>query len=264
MTTSQAAITLLGSNIGAQVSGVDLSRELSGAEKAFVHQALIDHHVLFFRDQSLEPVDIKRFAEGFGPLAPHPRGGPDYPEVMPFRSKQEPDFILGTEWHTDGSYSEHPPLGSMLYFREAPEAGAELAYANMHAAFEALSPQMTVYLKALTATHDVSRSRFGSDRQVKTSWSHPLISSHAVTGRPLLYFNSVYTARIDGVPTPESRAIIGFLREHVANPYFSVRIKVEPGSLVLWDNRCTQHLALWNFAPGSLAGLRTQIESVTP
>lgn len=249
-------------DIGAEVTGLNLAGRLTASDTAMLQDALLEHHVLFFRHQHLDPQAIKRFAELFGAIAPHPRGDPDCPEVMPFRSKQSPDYQLGTEWHTDMSYTEHPPLASLLYFTEAPPAGAELAYTNMHAAFEALSDRMKAYLSGLSARHEAAFSRFGSDRNRSDTWSHPLVGRHAVSGRPLLYFNSVYTTAIDALPAPESRAILDFLRNHSANPYFQLRIRVEPASLVIWDNRCTQHLALWNFQPGELAGLRSQVESV--
>ena len=262
MKTCEILVEPLTPGIGAEVWGLELAGNLTAADAARLEQALLDHHVLYFRDQTLDPPAIKRFAGVFGPLAPHPRGDADCPEVMPFRSKQSPDYQLGTEWHTDMSYTAHPPIASLLYFSEAPAAGAELGYTDMHAVFDALSDRMKAYLSGLSARHEAAFSRFGSDRNRDDSFVHPLVGRHAATGRPLLYFNSVYTTAIEGVPAQEGRAILDFLRHHSANPYFQLRIRVEPSSLVIWDNRCTQHLALWNFQPGALAGLRSQVESV--
>lgn len=254
----------LAPSIGAEISGIDLSCPLPDATRAGLADALVAHHALFFRNQDLDAAAMDRLAAIFGPAVPHPRGDPAFPAVMPFRSSQVNDFILGTEWHTDATYTAHPPLASMLYFEEAPHAGAELCFADMHAALDALSPAMRDYLSGLTARHEAARSRFGSDRGSDAAFVHPLIVRHPATDRPLLYFSSVYTARIEQVPPREGSAMLRFLREHVANPYFHVRVRLEPGSLILWDNRCTQHLALWNFGDVGISGLRVQVETFVP
>jgi taurine dioxygenase len=143
-----------------------------------------------------------------------------------------------------------------------PEVGGDTLFASMYAAYEALSPKMKAYLEGMQAVHDgehVYRPLFpDADRKYNTS-VHPIIRTHPVTGRKSLFVNQSYVTEIVGVPKDESDAILGYLYKHVTNPNFHVRFRWRPHSVAFWDNRCTQHLAVWDYFPQTRSGYRVTV-----
>lgn len=247
--------------IGAIVSGVDLSKPLTNQEVTDLHQAITDHQVIFFRDQRLDPESLKRVGLHFGPLARHAlKGLPDHPEVRKLHADENSKHVAGEEWHTDMSCATIPPMGSILYLHTLPTMGGDTVFASMYAAYDALSDRMKAYLEGLTATHDgkLAFGRFNPDGKFPVA-VHPVIRTHPVTGRKVLFVNKGFTARINEVPEAESAAILQFLFHHCENAYFQVRFRWEPHSVAFWDNRCTQHLAIWDYYPQLRSGFRVQI-----
>ncbi len=248
--------------IGALIEGVDLALPLSSEQLADLNRALADHQVIFFRDQQLDPASLKCVGQHFGPLARHAlKGLPDHPEVRKLQADETSKHVAGEEWHTDMSCAERPPMGSILYLHTLPSLGGDTAFASMYAAYDALSDRMKVYLGGLTATHDgrLAFGRFDPQGDYPTA-VHPVIRSHPVTGKKVIYVNPGFTSQINEVSKPESDAILRYLFQHCANEYFQMRFRWEPHSVAFWDNRCTQHLAIWDYYPETRSGYRVQIE----
>ena len=244
------------------ISGIDLSQPLSNTPVDDLHQAIADHLVIFFRDQSLDPDSLRRVGRHFGELQIHAlKGMEGFPEVRRLHADGESKHVAGEEWHTDMSCIPPPPMGSILYLHTLPPQGGDTVFASMYAAYDALSAPMKDYLEKLSAVHDgyLAFGRFDPDGQYPKA-THKVIRTHPVTGRKLIYVNRGFTSHIVDVPKAESEAILGFLYRHCENAYFQCRFRWEPHSVAFWDNRCAQHLAIWDYFPNVRSGLRVQIE----
>jgi taurine dioxygenase len=255
--------------IGAEVSGVDLTRPLSDRQTEELKTALADHMVLFFRDQPIEHDSHEALGRAFGELAIHSgvAGLADHPEIVAIHADADSKFVAGENWHSDLTCDASPPMGSILYLHTVPETGGDTLFSSMYAAYEALSPRMKAYLEGLSAIHDgdhVYRPLFPDvDRKYPCS-THPVVRTHPVTGRKALFVNSSYTTRIVEVPKDESDAILAFLYDHVKNPNFQVRFRWRPHSIAFWDNRCTQHMATWDYFPQTRSGFRVTVAGDRP
>ena len=254
-------IAALTPSIGAEVSGVDLREPLDGAAVSALHDALSEHLVLFFRDQSIDVDQLCRFGGYFGPPFVHPIE-PDIggrPGVMAIHTDADSKTFAGSVWHSDVSFSVSPPLGSILHIHQAPETGGDTLFANMYAAYEALSEPLREFLSRLAAVHD-SKARFddyfGVEAETYPQSEHPVVQTHPVTGRKCLFVNAGFTSRIVGLEAAESRALLDFLFDHLTAPRFQCRFAWRPDSMAFWDNRCTQHLAMWDYYPETRSGHR--------
>ncbi|OWP52925.1 taurine dioxygenase [Pseudomonas nitroreducens] len=250
--------------LGAIVSGVRLADPLDDAAQRQIEQALLDHHVLFFRDQPLTPTQQANFATRFGDLHIHP--------IYPSSPEQREVIVLDTAvtdvrdnaiWHTDVTFLETPALGAVLAAKQLPPYGGDTLWASGIAAFEALSKPLQQLLDGLTATHDISKSfpqeRFGATdadlarleeaRQKNPPRSHPVIRTHPVTGRKALFVSDGFTTRINELEPAESRAILDLLFAHFARPEFTVRWRWRENDVAFWDNRVTQHYAVDDYRP---------------
>ncbi|APY84612.1 taurine dioxygenase [Streptomyces alfalfae] len=252
--------------LGAEISGVDLSEELSAEQLEEIATAFHDHHVLVFRDQTITVEDHKRFAAAFGeprPVNPPPPEGD--PCVLEIRTTSAAANVAGNGWHADGTADAEPSLGSMLYITEIPEpgCGGDTLFANMHLAYEMLSPAMRSLLDPLTAVHDGAQALQGyvppPDYVIPRS-EHPLVARHPVTGRRLLYVNKAYTSRVPQLSAQESDAVLGMLFDSIAcRPVLHCRVRWTPNTLVFWDNRCVQHHATYDYYPYARYGRRVAI-----
>lgn len=249
--------------IGAEISGLDLSTELGDETIAEVRSAFVTHHVLVFRDQSLSPEQQVAFGRRFGPLDTHPfvAMNPDVPEVLDVVTLPDDRFNFGGGWHCDLTFLEEPDLGSILYAVDVPAAGGDTLFANQHAAYEALSPPVRQLLDGLVAVHSAepqygegglstkskSMSTTGSEMAGATV-EHPVVRTHPESGRKALYVNPAFTTRIRGVRADESRLLLDFLFAHAVKEPFQCRVRWQPGTLVMWDNRSVQHYAVHDYA----------------
>jgi len=260
-------VTRLTPHIGAEIAGVDLSRPLGNRQFQEVHDALMENLVVFFRDQRLTTDQQKDFARHFGKLAVHPvapREGAD-PEVTMIHADANSKHVAGEDWHTDMSFTAVPPMGSILYLTELPPVGGDTLFASMYAAYDRLSEPMKKFLAGLTAIHD-GEPTFGArglvprhgDRFAQTA--HPIVRTHPVTGRKLLYVNQEFTTRIDGLGKAESDAILQLLFRHIETPELQCRFRWRKNSVAFWDNRCAQHHAVWDYYPQRRHGTRVTIE----
>lgn len=248
--------------IGAEIGNIDLTRPLGESQVAELRRALIDHLVLFFRDQKISFEDHARLAEYFGPIGHHvgrntnSRPTED-PRVRRIHAGGDTSRVSGNVWHTDQSCAPVPPMASILYLHTVPPGGGgDTGFANIYTAYDALPARMKDHLAGMTALHDGVRVfGEGSPRAV-----HPVIVRHPESGRDLLYVNRAFTTRINEVPEEESDALLEFLFEHCARPEWTTRFRWEPHSVAFWDNRCTQHRAYADYLPQVRSGFRVQIE----
>ena len=267
-------VTSVTPRIGANVEGVTLSKPLSNRQVEELHLALAEHQVLFFRNQPLDVEAHKRFGRYFGELHIHPSTpGPEgHPEILPIHADADSKRIAGEYWHSDVSCDPEPPMGSILYLHTVPSCGGDTLFASQYAAYDALSPRMKAYLEGLTATHsgdDIYRRNntlmgIAETGKVYPKASHPVVRTHPVTKRKALYVNGVFTTHIEGLPSDEGRAVLGFLCEFSTREEFQVRFRWQPHSVAFWDNRCVQHLALWDYYPQMRSGRRVTIKGDRP
>ncbi|HTJ62735.1 MAG TPA: TauD/TfdA family dioxygenase [Alphaproteobacteria bacterium] len=245
--------------VGADIYGLDLSRPLDGETVATVRRALLDHLVLFFREQPLLSVDEHvRFANYFGEI-----------DLPLFRTKasERPEILVldqvapkgegADSWHADNTYMQTPPMGSILQARVLPEFGGDTCFASMSAAYDALSPAMQGFLDGLTATHSleqmVERTKHVAGTSLRdklSAWlpvSHPVVRVHPEIGRKMLNVNANWTQSIDGLSYAESTALLAFLFDHVKSPEFQVRLHWNAGDIAFWDNRAVQHYAVADY-----------------
>ena len=248
------------SAIGANVLGLDLTKTLSEADFAALQSALDEHMVLFLGEHDISPAEQRAFAARFGAIERHPFAHHlDAPEDVGLLDQTEPKRDGANNWHTDSTFMPTPPSALVLRAVQLPSLGGDTTWASMVAAYDALSEPLRRALEALTATHDVTgplvraiqtgHSVGGLD-EIQAAWppiSHPVVCRHPHTGRKLLYVNSNFTTRIDGVTERESEMLLRFLFEWIRSPEFQVRFTWRPGSVVLWDNRSTQHFAVADY-----------------
>ena len=261
--------------IGVVVEGVDMTSDVPDAQIAELNQALVNHNVLFFRDQpELTAEQQIAFAKRFGELHIHPAApqGENYPELFVIHTHGESIVNNGADWHTDVSCDEEPPLGTMLQIHRTPPSGGDTLFANMYAAYDALSEKMKTFLSERTAIHDSERAFRGryADKGVDDTGAvfprneHPVVRTHPVSGRQALYVNETFTSRIRAMAEDESNALLEFLFRHVSRPEFQVRFNWQPNSIAFWDNRCTQHLAMWDYWPNERYGHRVTVKGDRP
>ena len=257
-------ITPLSPALGALVGGIDLRQPLSDANQQAIEQALLDHQVLFFRAQPIEPRQQAAFAARFGDLHIHPiyPNIPEQPEVLVLDTAVT-DVRDNAIWHTDVTFLETPALGAVLAAKQLPAYGGDTLWASSSAAFEALSKPLQRLLDSLTASHDFTRSfpleRFGNTPEALERYhevqrrhppvTHPVVRTHPVTGRKGLFVNEGFTTRINELEPTESDALLRFLFAHSTRPEFSIRWRWQENDVAFWDNRITQHYAVDDYRP---------------
>ena len=270
--------------LGAEIRGVDASRPLTDRVIEEVHAALDRFVVLFFRDQSLTIDELKSFSALFGELTRVPYVGAleEHPEVIAVLKEAAERNIstFGGTWHTDFSFLECPPVASILYADEVPDTGGDTLWANMYTAYAALSPGMQRTLAGLNAMHSghvygaarpptdiatstsIDISRNNPDADVERA--HPVVRVNPRSGERALYVNPVYTTRFEDMTEEESRDLLEFLYSHCTRPEFTCRLRWSPGSIAVWDNRYSLHLAINDYDGKRRSMLRTSTAGEVP
>jgi len=261
---SNVTVSPLSTALGAQISGVDISRPLPPDQRDAIEQALLTHSVLFFRDQPITPQQQARFAANFGDLHIHPiyPNVPEQPEVLVLDTAVT-DVRDNAVWHTDVTFLPTPALGAVLSAKLLPAYGGDTLWASGIAAYEALSAPMKRLLDGLTATHDFIKSfpleRFGNSAEALQRWdaarqknpplSHPVVHTHPVSGRKSLFVSEGFTTRINELEAAESEVILKLLFAHATRPEFTLRWRWQAHDVAFWDNRVTQHYAVDDYRP---------------
>ena len=267
-------ITPMTPRIGAEVSGIDLTKSLGNQQFQELHDALMEHSVLFFRNQDVDVEQHKNFGRLFGDLHIHPGSPPPpgHPEILIVHSDKDSKHIAGENWHSDVTCDAEPPMGSILHLWEVPKSGGDTLFASMEAAYDDLSERMKIYLDGLNATHSgeqIYRGRYNNQKHDDTNVTyprnvHPVVRTHPVTGRKSIFVNKTFTTHINEIPKAESDSVLAFLYSHCAKPDYQVRFKWQPHSIAFWDNRCVQHLALWDYYPQVRSGYRVTVKGDKP
>jgi len=240
---NQWHVRRLAGALGAEVRGVKLAQADDG-DNAEIKRLLNEHMVLFFPDQHMTADEHIAFGQPFGPLEGHPnlteKNNVQHPELFELVASKGG---IADEWHTDLTFLKQPSLMSILNMVKCPESGGDTMWTNLCAAFDALSPPLKEMCEGLSALHD-AHPHDRADRMA----IHPVVRVHPETGRKALYVNEHFTRRIVEMSGPESDALLRLLTGWVQKPQFTVRYNWTAGTIAIWDNRCTQHYVLNDFA----------------
>ncbi len=248
------SITPCSGSIGAEISGVDLSRPIDPATMAALRAAWLEHLVLVFVDQAIDSNAYMAFARQWGEPIEYPfvKGIEGHPKIIAVRKLEHERVNFGGVWHSDTTYLPVPPMASMLLAKELPPAGGDTVFANMYAAYDALSEGCKATLESLrgvnsSALADVSKTREdtmnsqGGGGRPTLIAEHPVVRTHPETGRKALFVNRAHTARFSGWTEAESKPLLEYLFAHQVSAEFCFRLRWRPGMLAIWDNRCAQH-----------------------
>ena len=241
--------------LGAEISGIDLSQDITDDLAKKIRQVFLDSGVIFIKNQALTSQQFLNFAKKMGNPVEYPfvKGLEGFPEIIEVKKLEHEKHNFGGVWHSDTTYLDCPPMGSMLLSKEIPPYGGDTLFACQYAAYEALSGTMQRMLDGLKGINSSSKADVSKTREdrIKSDGneyapksftnSHPLIRTHPETGRKALYVNVAHTIGIEGLTDAESAPLLSFLFEHQVKPEFTCRWVWEPNCLAFWDNRCTQH-----------------------
>ena len=250
-------------SLGAEITGVDLAQPIDDAVLAEIRAALLEHLVIFFRDQDMTPARLLGFARRWGDIHMHPymAGMADYPEVLEIVKTPADKRNFGGDWHTDQMFAPEPALGTMLWAKQVPSAGGDTMFTNQYLAYDALSDGMKALISGIRGVCVGDKKKGGVSRiahnaatlssmttieppkDLQTTSLHPLVRTHPETGRKSLYIGG-HVHGLEGMTEDESRPLIQYLYKHSTQPAFTCRFRWANGSLAFWDNRCTQHFAI--------------------
>jgi taurine dioxygenase len=278
----QSAITVIprGATIGAEVKGVDFSKPVDALTAGEIHDALMRHSVIYFRDAAMTPAQHVAFGRLFGELTVHPFVPhlEEFPEVVVLDNHEDNPVFSTDHWHSDETFRVTPPMGSILRCLARPETGGETLWCDMVAAYEGLSDKMQNFLSGLEAVHDFKNFRHKFDRlpprerhaklaemeEELPNPTHPLVRTHPVTRRKALFVNEQFTLAIKGMREDESRALLDFLYAQARIPEYQFRFRWEVNSMVFWDNRPLQHYAANDYYPQRRTMHRVTIKGDKP
>ena len=258
MPSSDFETLLLTTAAGAEITELDLSVPLSGKIVDELREVWLQHGVLFFRDQNLEPKQLLHVAEYFGEAMPYPllRGLEGFPDITVVSKMEHEEVNFGGIWHSDTTYLKIPPMASLLYSMEVPEHGGDTLFANQILAFESLSEPMQRLLSGLTAINTAGNPAIVSTRseRIQDSGSgiqaeqfeaeHPAVITHPETGKKALFVNRAHTQGFQELSEKEGKALLDFIFVHQVRTELCCRFKWTPGTLAFWDNRSMQHYPL--------------------
>lgn len=268
-------VTPFSPTLGGEVRGIDLASGLDDESYREIRAAFLQCGVLFFKGQSeIPPATQVAIGRMFGTLHTHPAAPqmPGFPELFVIHTQRDSKVANGEFWHSDVSCDVEPPLGTMLQIHVLPDVGGDTLFANMYAAYDALSPPMQQMLTGLTALHGsehVYRGRY-ADRGVEDEGkvypqaTHPVIRTHPETGRKAIFVNRTFTTRINELTAAESDALLGLLFDHCEQVDFQIRFRWERNDVAFWDNRCVMHRAVWDYWPNERKGRRVTIKGERP
>ena len=251
--------------LGAEVFGVDLRNGGDNSTWAELHQVFLDNHVIAVRGQDLSLDDLMALGRRFGEPHEYPfaQGIEGYPYIHDVVKEPGETKNFGSDWHSDTTYLDKPPRATLLYALQTPARGGDTLYANTAAAYDALSDGMKKLIGGLVGVNSAGLNRqlaggraarystaFGAMKLQNAAGAdtleskHPVVLTHPETGRKALYVSSLHTVRFDGMTQEESVPLIDWLSAHCVRPEFTCRLRWEPGTLTVWDNRCTLHNAI--------------------
>lgn len=256
-------ITRLGVNLGAEISGANLRGPLADDQFDALRAALVEHEVIVFRGQNISSDDLLRLGRRFGELSVHPfaPNEGENPELIRFRNDETTPPFATDCWHSDETFRAEPPMATILCAKEVPAVGGDTVFASMSAAFDGLSQRMQRLITGLEAIHDIRpfRALFGGnpgDRETLQRYermyppqAHPIVRVHPVSGRKVLFVNPQFTIAIRDMDDRDSRSLLDLLFHQALIPEYQFRLRWQPHTLVIWDNRSVQHYAVHDYYP---------------
>lgn len=263
--------------LGAEIHNIDLTGDITQEMYTELRRLLVEHEVIFFRDQDISHARHKQLAESFGPLQTHPAysTAEGYPEITILEST--PEQLTKIEaWHSDMTFRQHPPLGAVLRSCITPTHGGDTLWSSMTVAFEGLSSTVQSMLLGLTAQHDFAhgfkeslaeaggRERLANALADNPPVQHPVIRTHPESGKKVIFVNSLFTTHIVGMSPRESEALLSFLYQHITTPEYTCRFRWEANSIAIWDNRSTQHKPINDYFPAHRRLERITIDGDQP
>jgi len=274
-------ITPLTGALGAEITGIDLNN-MSESDQEMLDQAFQDYLVLCIRNQDMSPkklLALTRYLGGVGDT-PYLTGLSDFPDVVPLikEANEKSPVTFGAGWHTDFTFQPLPPARTILYAIDVPPAGGDTLYSNLYRAYDLLSSGLKAALEKMTAIHSAVRS-YGpaasmknhmenmtiiNDKNEPKEMEHPVIRVHPQTGKKALWVNPVYTIRFKDMTEAESKPMLDYLNKLAVNPSLTCRVNWQPGTLTMWDNRCTQHCATMDYTGHRREMLRTTVAGEAP
>ncbi len=278
-------VTPIAGALGAEIGGVNLT-QLDDGTFDEIRQAWHEHLVLFFRDQEISPDQQITLAKRFGDIHYHPfmKGLDSHPEILEIVKEEGDTKTFGSVWHTDQMFNPKPAKATILYAKETPDAGGDTMFANGYLAYETLSDAMKEMCAGLKTWNVGDRQKLQAgdnenvgaghgerykgnpgmaakvqqpDQNLQTECAHPLVRTHPETGQRALYIGN-HTQGLDGFETKEAKPLLDYLKTHSTQPEMTCRFSWKPGSMAIWDNRCTQHFALNDYA-----GKRRRMHRIT-
>lgn len=275
-------VTPVAGAMGAEIAGVDLTGDLSNQAFDEIHRAFLEHHAIFFRDQDLTPQQQVAFGSRFGKpnIYPFVTGLADAPEIIEIVKTETDERNFGGGWHSDTTYLDIPPIATVLYAREMPEAGGDTLFANSVAAYEALSDGLKETLDGMKAVYSAALGGKGNRKELikgntgmkaqdvdqadEMAAIHPVIRTIPETGQKSLYVNQAHTTQFVGWTPEESKPLIDYLANHSVRPEFTCRLNWDVATLAIWDNRCAQHFAINDYHGVRRCVHRMTIEGEVP
>lgn len=268
---------------GAVVGGVDLARELDPDVVSEIRRALLDHQVVFFRDQRLDPDAQVAFSRAFGPPSPVPFVQPiaEHPEVIAVvrEATETHGYTFGGLWHSDFSFLPAPPFASILHAFEVPPYGGDTIFASQTLAYSTLSAGMRTMLDGLDGVHSAVNAyspkmqavhdtfagmSVQTDESATQTRVHPVVREHGETGAPALFVNAQYTVGLHGFMPNEAKPLLDLLFAHSTRTEFTCRWQWRVGDVAMWDNRAVQHMAMADFTGHRRAMHRTTVAGEAP
>ena len=265
-------INLISGALGAEVSGMNLKdSSLENWEK--INKLLLEHKVLFFRNQNITAEEQINLAKRFGPLERHVyvKGREEYPEIIRIIKKPDEKHQWGETWHTDVSYNPKPTKVIILRSIKIPHVGGDTMFSNMELAYETLDEELKEKINDKKAVHsslgaaafvDAYKAMKGNGNLDEYSNLHSIVRTHPETGKKILYVNSMYTKRIVDMEEKESDEILKKLFLHQERLDFTCRFKWTENAVAIWDNRSTQHQGLTDFFPGRGLGYERVMDRI--
>jgi len=257
-------------HVGAEIGNVDLTGPLTNREVEEIHDAIVAHGVVFFRNQKIDFAAQERFVRYFGEPHVHVGGKstasqevPGFPALRKQHFDENSKRVSGEEWHSDQSCTDIPPMYSVLYQEVVPpNGGGDTMFLSAARAYEELSPGIKAYLEGKTATHNAATAFDKKNTETHLAAEHPMVTVHPENGRKVLFVNRNFTSHINGVPPAESRHMLEFLYQHLERPHWSMRFRWTDNAIAFWDNRAVQHYAIWDYWPNVRTGYRMFVKGI--
>ena len=265
------------SALGATIIDIDLKQPLDEELTGFIANALAENEVIFFRNQDITPEQHRAFALNFGQLQSHPV----YPTIEGFpeitileNDEKNPSKI--EKWHTDMTFKKIPPLGSILLGKVIPEKGGDTLFASLSAAYSDLPADLKQSLEEMTAVHSFEygfkeslAEPYGREKLAQAlidnpPVEHPVVCTHPVTGKKLIYVNSLFTLKINSLSDSESSELLEFLCDHIKKEKYQCRFSWEINSIAFWDNRSVIHKPDNDYWPQLRRMERITIDNTAP